>query len=127
MDLILPGSGRTVQQTFSVFDYDTGKYRYFVCAVPAPPLTGNYRAPRDRTPEGLASVLPPNAKLVGEGEAPRGIIATTNPPVPMPAPLGEVQTETSGQRLFTYAIGAVGLLWLFSKMANETAPSRSAR
>jgi hypothetical protein len=75
VDLNLPGSGRTVAQTFSVFDYDTGKYRYFAAPIAALPLTGHYRAPRNRTPEGLAAPLPPQAKQVGEGDVPRGVVA----------------------------------------------------
>ncbi len=121
MDLILPGSGRTLPQTFSVFDYDTGLYRYYKAPVAAPPLTGHYRAPRDRTPEGLAVMLPAGAKQIGEGAVPKGVIATTNPPVL--AGLGEPAPETSGQRAFTYILGAVGLLWLFNRYAQETAPT----
>lgn len=76
MDLNLPGSGKTVEQTFSVFDYDTGKYRYYVAPVSAPPLTGHYRAPRGRTPEALAEKIPPHAKLAGEGDTPKGVVAS---------------------------------------------------
>ncbi len=76
MDLSLPGSGQTVTQDFSVFNYDTGKYLYFTAPISAPPLTGHYRAPRNRTPEGLAEPLPPGARRVGEGAEPKGMIAS---------------------------------------------------
>jgi hypothetical protein len=76
MDLNLPASGQTVQQTFSVFDYDTGKYRYYVAPAAAPSLTGNFRNPRGPTPEALALAVPPHAKVVGEGIVPKGIIAS---------------------------------------------------
>lgn len=76
MDLNLPGSGQTVQQTFSVFDYDTGKYRYYVAPIPALPLTGHYRAPRGRTPESLAERVPTHAKPAGEGDTPKGVVAS---------------------------------------------------
>ncbi len=90
MDLNLPGSGRTVSQTFSVFDYDTGKYRYFAAPIAALPLTGHYRAPRNRTPEGLASPLPPHAKPVGEGSEPKGVVAAA----PSISGLGEAPPMT---------------------------------
>lgn len=125
MDLTLPGSGRTVLQTFSVFDYDTGKYRYYTSPVSAPPLTGHYRAPRNRTPEGLAQPLPTDAKLVGDGDKPQGVIATT-PEVH--TSVGETApTETPGQKAFTYVLGAVALLFIFNQYAKDTTPPRSTR
>lgn len=123
MDLNLPGSGRTVAQTFSVFDYDTGKYRYFSAPIQALPLTGHYRSPRNRTPEGLAAILPLQAKPMGEGAEPRGVVAAA----PSISGLGEAPPETAGQRLFTYALAAAGLLFLFNQYARETAPSRKRR
>lgn len=124
MDLTLPGSGRTVSQTFSVFDYDTGKYRYYAAPVAALPLTGHYRAPRNRTPEGLASPLPPTAKVVGQGEHPKGVIATTPE---LHTPVGEAAPETQGQKLITYVIGIAGMLWLLNQYAKQTTPPRTRR
>lgn len=125
MDLTLPGSGRTVSQTFSVFDYDTGKYRYYTAPVSAPPLTGHYRAPRNSTPEGLAVQLPADAKVVGDGEQPRGVIATTPE---IHTSVGETPpAETAGQKAITYIVGAAALLFLFNQYVKETAPPRASR
>jgi hypothetical protein len=125
VDLTLPGSGRTISQTFSVFDYDTGKYRYYTCPVAAPPLTGHYRAPRNRTPEGLALQLPPAAKLVGDGDKPQGVIATTPE---IHTSVGETpQIETSGQKAFVYVLGISALLFIFNQYAKETTPPRPTR
>lgn len=121
MDLNLPGSGRTVVQKFSVFDYDTGKYRYFDAPIAALPLTGHYRAPRSRTPEGLAAPLPANASPAGEGSEPKGVIATLGG-------FGEAPPDTSsGQRLFFVALGLFSAWFLLNQYAKETAPVRGRR
>lgn len=111
MDLNLPGSGRTVAQTFSVFDYDTGRYRYFNAPIAALPLTGHYRAPRNKTPEGLASTLPSNAQQVGEGDDPKGVVAAASGI----SGLGEAP-EASSTKLLAYAAGAGLALFLVSRV-----------
>lgn len=103
-----------------MFDYDTGKYRYFDAPIAALPLTGHYRAPRNRTPEGLAAPLPANARPAGDGSEPKGVIATLGG-------IGEAAPETSGQRLFTFALGAAALLFLLNRYAKETAPPKARR
>lgn len=109
MDLNLPGSGQTVSQTFSVFDYDTGKYRYFVAPISAPPMTGHYRAPRGRIPEALAAAVPSHAKMVGEGTEPKGVVATLGG-------FGEADAAgASGFKMPVWgvaALAAVGVFWL---------------
>lgn len=127
MDLTLPGSGRTVSRTFSVFDYDTGKYRYYTAPVSAPPLTGHYRAPRNRTPEGLALPLPPGAKLVGDGEQPRGAIATTPEIHTSMGATPESTPTTAGERLFYVALASVAAYFILNQYAHETAPPSSRR
>jgi len=67
---------------YSVWDYDTRKYRYYKGnALPLPPV-GGYRKPKGTlgrvgyTPEDAAAVLPAGATLVGDGADPKGIIAS---------------------------------------------------
>lgn len=108
MDLNLPGSGQPVRQTFSVFDYDTGKYRYFAAPIAALPLTGHYRAPRNRTPEGLAAPLPPHAQPVGDGAVPKGVIATIGG-------IGETPATAGGSKALPVIVVGAALLYLWSR------------
>lgn len=110
MDLNLPGSGRTIAQTFSVFDYDTGRYRYFNAPIAALPLTGHYRAPRNKTPEGLAATLPLNAQQVGEGDDPKGVVAAASGI----SGLGET-TQVAPTQMLAYAAGIGLALFLVSR------------
>lgn len=111
MDLNLPGSGRTIAQTFSVFDYDTGKYRYFAAPIAALPLTGHYRAPRNRTPEGLAAPLPAQAKQVGEGDEPRGVVSAA----PSISGLGETP-PLDATKLLVPVLALIGAVVLWKGM-----------
>lgn len=108
MDLDLPGSGKTISQTLSVFDYDTGKYKYYKVPMSAPPLTGHYRVPRGQTPETLAFSVPAGAEVVGEGSTPRGIIASFAPA----QPVGEVNSTSSRAPLWALALGAAFVLYV---------------
>lgn len=64
---------------YSVFDYKTRRFKYYD-GVAAPPAAGWFRRPNGgKVPEAIAAQVPPTAKLVGEGEAPRGFIGTLDP------------------------------------------------
>ncbi len=65
---------------FSVYNYDSGRYRYYE-GLGGTPATGFFRkatqtpAKGGHVPEAFAVPLPAGAKLVGEGPLPRGYIA----------------------------------------------------
>lgn len=93
---------------YSVFDYDTGLYAYYEGPQTQLPATGRFRVPTAMTehgaaPESFAGALPAGAKRVGDGEVPRGIIAT--------APVGMIPFEVTKEKLFWFGAGAAtGLL-----------------
>lgn len=65
---------------YSVFDYHRGVYDYYEAPVRGIPATGRFRKPKSQerfgiAPEAIAAQLPRGARKVGEGPAPRGMIA----------------------------------------------------
>jgi len=66
---------------FSVYDYPSGKYRYYEAPAQLP-AAGWFRQPLGSVPvpESIAARLPASAKPIGQGDKARGIIATTQSP-----------------------------------------------
>lgn len=62
---------------FSVFDYHSGKYRYYEAPAQLP-SAGWFRPQLGSvaSPESIAAPLPENARYVGTGTKAKGIIAT---------------------------------------------------
>ncbi len=64
---------------FSVYDYRTGKFRYYEHgALGNPVTTGFFRPQAGSHPDSLAAPLPAGAVYLGEGALPEGQIATDN-------------------------------------------------
>lgn len=63
-------------QVFSVFDYPRGIYRYYAAPLAEVPASGFYRKTSGRLAEHMAALLPGNARPIGEGPDPQGIIAS---------------------------------------------------
>lgn len=95
---------------YSVFNYRTGLYDYFQPSGPVDlPASGTMRTPRGRTPESLAVRLPEDAVKVGDGELPRGVIATLSDD---PASLGEVsKPHFTAWVSMAAAVGSLYLMW----------------
>lgn len=74
-------------QTYSVYNYHTRQFDYYEAPLAALPATGTFRSAHNKmVPEGLATPLPGNARLMGKGKEPIGMIAVK----PSLAPLGAV-------------------------------------
>ena len=63
---------------FSVYDYPSGKYRYYEAPAKLP-AAGWFRQPLGSVPvpESIAAPLPASARPIGQGDKARGIVATT--------------------------------------------------
>lgn len=66
---------------YSVYDYHRGMYDYYEGTAGSIPATGRHRKPSSKSnfgaaPEAIAAPLPSTAQKVGEGDIPKGIIAS---------------------------------------------------
>lgn len=69
---------------YSVFDAERNVYSYYEGPRREIPATGRYRTPRVKdligvAPEEIAEALPWGARKTGEGDAPKGIVASKGP------------------------------------------------
>lgn len=115
---VVVGQPRPGTMTYSVFDYPSGLYRYYLGQALVLPASGWFRAPagnRLRAPEALAVRVPDGARLVGEGKSAKGLIGTTQ------AGLGSVTVNTP-RASTSLSLGALAGI-----LPDEVAPSTVAK
>lgn len=64
-------------QVFSIYDYRRGVYDYYKAPLADVPASGFYRKASGRIAENMAASLPSGAVHLGEGDTPKGIIASS--------------------------------------------------
>jgi hypothetical protein len=65
-----------VKRTFSVFNYQTGRFDYYEAPMGELPAAGFWRPVRGRFAEAAAERLPSGAAKVGDGVEAKGLIAS---------------------------------------------------
>lgn len=90
-------------QTYSVYNYHTKQFDYYEAPLAALPATGTFRSAHNKLmPEGLATPLPVNARFMGKGKQPLGMVAVK----PALSSLGETSLPPR-KRYVTAAIVAL--------------------
>lgn len=102
-----PHVSTTGNNIYSVFDHERNVYEYFEGTRKQMPATGRFRKPRVSdpigiAPEEIAESLPMMSRKIGEGDEPRGVIASKSSSM-----LSGVSTSGLGKFALFFTCGAV--------------------